>query len=310
MAFKNPKFLIVAGHRNLDGGGSSHEKERTPALARTHRDALKAAGFEVHYLQEEDGDGDPNFTNGDLDVVGNLARDIMAAKQGNWVMIDCHYAGDGGPKGVFSIYPRSNGLTTAIGGDQSPDLQDNNPLDEKFGRLAAHHIAQTTGLQVRTTGGVDNGLMPENHTGVGLEGFRLAMFAHTVSLQDRAIRLVIEHGDSDFDADIIGHNDFTEQAAKGLAAAAVEMFKPVKKPCKLVKFAADKTFHTQVGAIGRKQPKKSAQITINHFTTGQAVVCDGIAHCDEAFNDDRWVHIAGANGAWIHRLGINEDPGT
>jgi len=105
MAFKNPKFLIVAGHRNLDGGGSSHEKERTPALARTHRDALKAAGFEVHYLQEEDGDGDPNFTNGDLDVVGNLARDIMAAKQGNWVMIDCHYAGDGGPKGHLLDLP-------------------------------------------------------------------------------------------------------------------------------------------------------------------------------------------------------------
>jgi hypothetical protein len=225
MAFENPKFLVVAGHRNTDRGGSNHEFERTPALARAHRDALRAAGFDVLYLQEDDGDGDPNFTDGDLQDVGRLARDIMEAQAGSWVMIDCHYAGDGGPRGVFAIYPMSDGLAAGIGGDHSADAQGNNPLDEEFGRLAAHHIAQTTGLQARTTGGAEDGLMPEDHTGVGLEGFRLAMFAWTVSLQPRAIRLVIEHGDSDFDADIIEHEDFTEQAAKGLAAAAVEKFK-------------------------------------------------------------------------------------
>ncbi|HEY7035481.1 MAG TPA: hypothetical protein VH482_29340 [Thermomicrobiales bacterium] len=313
MDTRHPKFLIVAGHRNTGDSGGPHEAERTPALARAHRDAIRDAGFEVHYLQEEDGDDDPDFTNGGLDDVGRLCRDFMADRDGFWVMIDCHYADDGGPNGVFAIYPMSDGLATLVGGDQSPDAQGNNPLDEQFGVLAATHIAQTTGLPLRSTGGMKrDGLMAEDHTGVGLEGSRLAMFAYTVSLQPRAVRLVIEHGDGVFDADIIEQDDFTEKASAGLAAAVREMWGGDDNGhpnCELVRFTSNRTFHTQTGALGRNEPKTASDV-VRHFTAGQTVVCDGLSHCDSAFGDDRWVHIAGANGAWIHSSGIDEDPGT
>ncbi len=312
-SIEKPQFLIVAGHRFNNGGGGPHESERTPALARAYRDALDAAGFEVHYLQNEDEDNTANFTEGSLDTVGRIARDIMLSSDDFWVMIDCHYADDGGPRGVFSIYPMSSGLTTAIAGNQSPDARGNNGSDEKFGKILASHLSQTTGLQMRSTGGMQQpGLMAEDHTGVALKfGARLAMFAWTVRLQPRAIRLVVEHGDAVHDAAIIEQPDFTAKAARGLIAAVNEMWgnghSNDTEVGDLIVYPNPRVFHTQTGAIGRAKPNKSSNDLI-HFSAGTAVECDGFVHAQDVFNDDRWVHQVGGNGVWIHRSGIDENP--
>lgn len=188
-------IVVVAGHRSTGDPGNPSEKERTDDLARAYRDALRAAGHEVWWLQENDGDADPDDTVGGLDTVGRRTL-ALCESVGATLMLDLHFEGHGNTsvRGCFAIVPDVTGLTTAVPGGAPPhDTWANNPLDQKVGRALTEAIRSQTGIPLRT-GIREPGLMDEGETGVGAQGFRLAMFAYTVPRQPEMVRLVVEHG--------------------------------------------------------------------------------------------------------------------
>lgn len=201
-------IVIVAGHRPCDDPGDPTEKSLTPALAVAYVAALHNAGHEVHYLQRE----------------------------------------DGGAGGVFAIVPDAVGLTSAIAGDFSRDLWANNPRDRELAGAISRRISAETGIPVRQTWVREPGVMSEVQTGVaGRYGARLAMFAYTASLQERTVRLIVEHGalDKQPDQSIILRPDFAGKAAKAAVQAVADVFgdpppsKDPALPVELVKQFAD-----------------------------------------------------------------------
>lgn len=227
-----PRILITAGHRNTTGG-NAEEASLTPITAHHYRDALRAAGYHVDYWQEIDGDADPDYTDGSLDVVAKgcliWGQQLPAGQGVQGILLDLHYEGEAeGVRGCFAIVPDEAGLGSAApNSTPGDDTWANNPADQALGRAVAQHIAQATGLQLRTVGVVEPGLMSERQTGVGEEGYRLAMFAWTAPVRDRMIRLVIEHGnhtDSHDHAIIFGAN-FQDQVA-GAVVQAIESLYP------------------------------------------------------------------------------------
>lgn len=231
------RVVVVAGHRGIGDAGSAGGQERalTPALAKEYVRALIAAGHDAWYLQAHDDDGLPDDTIGGLDNVGRetveFCREVNAT-----VMLDVHYEGHGDPnvRGIFAIVPDATGLRTAVpGGAPAEDVLANNPLDFKLASAIAAHVGRTTGLPRRSLpppGGL--GVMNERQTGVGGQGWRLAMFAYTVPVRRTCVRLVIEHGalSSPADQSIIFRDDFTQRCAAGLVAAFAEVYGAAAEP--------------------------------------------------------------------------------
>lgn len=200
MEYLRPAVLLIAGHRQtVSGGGTPGESVRTPLLVNAYRRALESIGVAVHHLQAEDGDSDPDDVVGGLDVASNKARELGAElikKHSFVVILDLHFEGSApSVRGLFAIYPRSNGLTTAAPvGNQNADAQGENAWDQAFGLKLSQNLSKFTGIPLRMSGVVAPGLMGEHQTGVGGQGYRLATFAYTAPLQNNAIRLVVEHG--------------------------------------------------------------------------------------------------------------------
>lgn len=227
MPDSKPTILLVAGHRNTTGG-NPEEVALTPALCRSYKAALSAAGYRVEWLQEIDGDLDPDDTSGSLDLVGRKCHEWAQRQPGDnhLVMLDCHYEG-GGVRGVFAIVPDGTGLRTAVTLPQlGSDNWAGNLLDRQLGKAIASRIAERTGLPLRASGVKEPGLMSERQTGVGGQGFRLGMFAYTSPDQERMVRLVVEHGAHDIAADraIIFREDFTDRCAQAMVAAFADVF--------------------------------------------------------------------------------------
>jgi N-acetylmuramoyl-L-alanine amidase len=224
-----PTIVITAGHRSDNDFGNPNEKDRTDDMARAYRDVFTAAGFATHYLQNEDGDNRPDITTGGLDTVGQKTRALMLSISGPEVLFDCHFEG-ASARGVFAIVPDEDGLTTAvIGGAPGDDLWENNPLDVSLARAISKKIAAATGLPLRQT--TEPGVMSETQTGVGGQGYRLAMFAYTVPVRDRAVRLVVEHGSiPTADITIINSPGFYAKCAKAALDAVNEVYKLTDTP--------------------------------------------------------------------------------
>lgn len=196
---KKPRILLVAGHRSYGDGGNPVEREKTDDLAVAYYAAFHAVGYDVYWFQRDlDGDSDPTMTYGGLDAVALGCRRILA----DWarlypdqltVMLDLHYNGSHSPFHV--IVPHTTGLHTAYSNGTPPgDTAQNNTLDVALGEAIAQEAVAATGLRMyRGALGVA-GIMIEPETGVGLDGYRLAMFAATAPSQATAVRLVIEHG--------------------------------------------------------------------------------------------------------------------
>jgi len=220
-----PTILVIAGHRSYNDTGNPDEKALTPALARSYRDAFRAAGYDCTWLQEADGDTDPDDTVGWLDTVSQKAAQWLARQPGDCILLDLHYEGSPA-RGCFAIIPDVTGLRTAVTTFQDPaDTWENNVLDRQLARSLVDGIVNRTGLPLRQ-GIREPGLMDESQTGVGGQGWRLATFAYTSPYRAKAVRLVVEHGNHTHpqDAAIIARSDFSDLCAAAAVNAVLATY--------------------------------------------------------------------------------------
>lgn len=221
-----PYVLVVAGHRMTGPGGSDanpREREMTDEMAESYVAALRAAGLRADWFQRDvDKDTLPRDTAGDLDDVA-LGCNAWLARQPepDLIMVDCHYNGAHSPLHV--IVPDNRGLRTGYpGGAPADDTATNNTLDVKLAAAIAEEMAKDgLGTLFRGKLGVP-GVMSETETGVGRQGYRLAMFAATVPVRSRCVRIIVEHGGTDDPA--AKRNDFTERCAAAFVRAVVKVY--------------------------------------------------------------------------------------
>ncbi len=209
-----PRVILNPGHRNTTGG-DPEEAAFTPKLATAYLNTFLGAGVDTVNL------GD---TDGSLDAVCRRINQIIETTKGPCLFLDLHLEGSPVP-GVFAIVPDISGLITNAPIQQnSADTWSNNTRDRQLGRAIAQNIARATGLTLRE-GVRELGLMDEHETGVGGDGYRLAVFAYTSPYAARVVRLVIEHGNHTVEPDrsII----FADGFAQKCADAAVVAFKSI-----------------------------------------------------------------------------------
>lgn len=195
-----PKIALASGHHN-SSGGDAIEKEQTGPLCAAVAKHCRALGMDVRAVQPNDGMG---FIAGSLDVVGNT---VVKWADSGWVpdiFLECHTEGGGGT-GVFAIYPD-------WGTDVDTDVQ------KKLGPLVSKAVALATGLKLGAGG---DGVMSEQQTGVGGDGFRLGIFRTTAPIAADTTRLIIEYGAHDKQPDlaIAKAPGFAEKCGKATAAA-------------------------------------------------------------------------------------------
>ncbi|HKG25602.1 MAG TPA: hypothetical protein VKB09_08125, partial [Thermomicrobiales bacterium] len=88
--------------------------------------------------------------------------------------------------------------TAILGGAPGFDTEANNPLDTELARVIAVELGKIPGMVAMQGAGKFSGTMSETRTVVGERlHARLALFAATVPVRDRCVRLVIEHGGTD-----------------------------------------------------------------------------------------------------------------
>ena len=207
---KHLRILLVQGHRNTSGGNPA-ERAITPHAAHAIQRALIAAGHTADMLQ-----GDNDWFAGSLDAI---AREVVRRHDANPydLMLDVHFEGDANnTRGVFAIVPDGDGLRT-FSPVTGTDSWESNTLDRRYAEAIAHGIATTTGLRLR--GGLRlPGVMSEKQTGVGGQGWRLAMFGYTARVRHNLVRLVLELGNIRGDAGIIQAPGFYDRAAAGVVA--------------------------------------------------------------------------------------------
>lgn len=209
--------ILTAGHRNRTNGGAPGEMARTPKFARAYRDALRAAGHTVFYVQEMDG-GDPDTFAGTLTALTAKVRAIAAGVPGDrLVMLDLHLEEGDAPRGAFTIVPDDPT-------GRSDDLWKNNADAVRLGHLVADRIAARTGLALRMA--KEPGVMSERQTGVGEDRKRLAMFGGTAALRARMTRLLVEHGNIVKDLAVIDDPQTPARCAAAVVDALAIHFAP------------------------------------------------------------------------------------
>ena len=203
------RILLVQGHRNTSGGNAA-EMAITPPAAKAIQRALRNAGHTADMLQNE-----RDWFPGSLDAVG---REVVRRHNANPydLMLDIHFEGDANnTRGVFAIVPDGDGLRTMTPVHYS-DSKEANPLDMRYAEAIATAVSEASGLQLRRAGVVTPGVMSEKQTGVGGQGWRLAMFGYTGVVRHNLVRLVLELGNIRGDAAIINASGFFDRAAQGV----------------------------------------------------------------------------------------------
>jgi hypothetical protein len=186
---KKLHVILVAGHNSVGDGGNPAERALTPKLAQAYFKAFSGAGISVEWIN-------PSLTPGGLDGLASLtARKIRDADADLVVAFDLHFNGASSGVHVIPAHNRKakgGMLSTAIVAGRVPeDVMENNTLDVTFsGALAKNIVAANPGMYLWGT----TGIMPENQTGVGLQGYRLAMMAYSAPWRDKSIRITVEHG--------------------------------------------------------------------------------------------------------------------
>lgn len=192
MATHKLKVLFIAGHNSVGDRGNPVERGLTPNLAKAYLAAFTAAGIPCEWIN-------PSLTPGGLDGLASLtARKIRDADADLVLALDLHFNGAKSGVHVIPAHNRkSNGgqLGTAIvAGRVAADTMDNNTLDVALsGPLARAIVAANPGMTLWGS----TGIMPESQTGVGLDGYRLAMMAYSAPYRDKSIRVTVEHGGTD-----------------------------------------------------------------------------------------------------------------
>lgn len=228
MASKRPVIVIDAGHRSTDRSGNPAEMSMTDDLAVAYCTAFRSAGYEAYWWQRDlDRDNDPDETVGTLTTVSiglGLWLQQETADGTDCVLLSCHYNGTHSPLHV--IVPDVGSLSTAIsGGAPRDDTAVNNGLDVRLAREIADR-AQAASLGALFHGRLGYpGLMSEQETGVGLDGWRLGLFAGTAKSRAKAVRLIVEHGGTSDPA----AKRFTDWA-KVAVAAVTEVYEVTAEP--------------------------------------------------------------------------------
>lgn len=220
-------IILTAGHRNETGGGTPGEFERTPRFARAYTEALRQAGFTVHYLQEKTTapNGMPDFYPGTLDKVAKQVATIANSLPGErLVMLDLHIEDAEAPRGCFAVVPDDPKVPA---GSKDPDADSwyNNAESRALAARISAALAEAAGFKVRAA--TEPGVMSERETGVGGKKKRLAMFRLTAPLRDRMPRLIIEHGNIDKDKAIIDAPETPALCARAVAGVLAESAHPV-----------------------------------------------------------------------------------
>jgi hypothetical protein len=212
--YKIPTIVLDAGHRSTDRSGNPAETALTDDLAIAYTAELRQRGFEAFWYQRDiDRDSDPDETIGTLNTV---AKGLGAWLQSqSWaLMLSLHY--DGARSVLHAIVPDNVGLSTAYPEGRDPnDTAANNPLDRRLGVAIVDRMVRA-GLGSPFHGSLgETGLMSERETGVGRQGYRLAVMSATAPSRVKAVRLVIEHGGTS-DPAARRFSDFARAAADAI----------------------------------------------------------------------------------------------
>lgn len=206
-----PSIFIHAGHAHAVANGSSEERDLNVPLARTYAQKFREAGYPVFFWQEVDGDSNNDRSPGTYQDAYAALGQRMAQTEGQLILLDIHHEGGPSTPGVFVIVP-----------DCGTDTIPNNPDDVNLARTLAKNLSNNTGLVLRS-GLFEPGVMSEQSTGVGC---RLAVFASTANVRERAARVVIEHGNlsNTGDRNIIYGAGFRERAAMAAVNAVNQLY--------------------------------------------------------------------------------------
>ena len=275
----NLRILIVQGHRNTSGGNPA-EVAITPLAARAIQWALQAAGHTVDMLQNKS-----NWFAGSLDAVG---REVVRRHQLNPydLMLDIHFEGDANnTRGVFAIVPDGDGLRsyTSYAGT---DSRESNTLDMQFAEAISSEVSASTGLPLRRTGVVKPGVMSERQTGVGGNGYRLAMFGYTAPIRQKMARLVLELGNIRSDADTIYAPGFYEHVAHGVVKGIEQVIgdsqvvpfpqpqTPLPSFGTITQLARPQLVHVTVDALNARKWAETDQPIMRVLTRGNSFYAD------------------------------------
>lgn len=215
------RVIVVQGHRN-SSGGNPQEAARTPAIANAITEALNRAGHEAICLQQDDG-LDDNWFAGSLDAVGRRVMWYHAQRPVD-LMLDVHLEGDGAnTPGIFAIVPDGDDLKT-VTAYNGTDSRASNTRDVALAGAMSRHIAAQTNLELRSRNVIAPGIMSEKQTYVGADlGWRLAMFGYTAPARERMVRLVLECGNVEADAEIIFDSQFPSRVARGVVLGIADV---------------------------------------------------------------------------------------
>lgn len=225
-----PKVLLTRGHGTTGDTGAivgphaeeTYNRRIVPAIAK----ALRAAGYDVTTYPSDPAQDVP----GTLDTEGWYARNWIASNPGEVVMIDCHLESSPA-RGIFAIVANDVGLGTGAAGAQpATDTYANNAGDRALGKAICEEISRLTGVPIRTAWVKEPGLMSEDMTYVGGQGWRLAMFGYTAEYHQRAYRLIVEFANLQNDAAFFTREDFPARCGEGVVLAMNRVFGVASEP--------------------------------------------------------------------------------
>lgn len=211
-----PEIYLLAGHASYQDAGDSNERDFNIEMAKAYKEAFLSSGYTVKWWQEVDGDANPTMSPGNHSTVATGVANLMGtSEEERLILLDLHHEMIAGAPGVFVIIP-----------DAEPDdTWDLNNDAVALGKIIAANIHASTNLDLRTIGVREAGLMSEKQTGAAESGGRLATFYYTKGLRDKAIRLIIEHGNLlTSDKSIINTSDFPKKCAAATVKAIDQMY--------------------------------------------------------------------------------------
>ena len=200
------RVLVVAGHRNIDGGGGDIEArengERVRALLDLYerRGGARALGFELRTTTPDKGLG--------MSGLG-LAQAFSSGFDDDWIPdFACELNSDSA-QGGHMVYPD-------WGQDVDEELK-------RFGRVFAEELKDATEMPI---GLGNSGLLSEKGTAVGGGGHRLGIFSSTVQFRRISTRCAFEQGAHGVPAmrEILTRADFPDKAAVAFIAALERWF--------------------------------------------------------------------------------------
>lgn len=183
------RIAIGAGHRNTVVNGNPDERAMNGLKVRALVDHLDTMPKSIEYYCYTPNRGLGLYPGTYNDAAFSIVRH---SSQTGWIpdiFLEIHSQGVGNTsvRGAFSIYPDERHI--AGGNDIDIDVREH-------GAVFAREHEKRTGIPLYPPQSIDGvrGIMSEQETGVGRDGYRLGVFAVTESLKAATSRLIFESG--------------------------------------------------------------------------------------------------------------------